>query len=816
MIIKFGNKVVSSTGKWVIKGNVTPPDPDQQVGYWIHKTTGVRTEFGLSDSSISSGVFSNPLFKTNASEIRLPDGVTSLGANALSGAPDLKTLIIPKTVTSIGNGILSNCTGFKNLYCYAQSAPSLISLGTNVGSYDLQIKVEASSYDSYRLASGWSTYYNKLFVLNDLIPGSRIHSGYTVRTTPMVLNNPNNLIIENICFDSDFYKHTYSIIIWGGQNIIIRNCKFRGMGRLRSIHVTGATNVVIYNCVFENVNMGIRLEQCTGPARVFSNDFINIRGFIDGGPILGGACQITYASGSDVRVQDNIYQGQVGESAIEDVYNLYSCAFSDSNYMINRNNWIREGGPGDTSGGALIGDDDGQIKSKNAIIENNIFVQPGQYGLSIAGGTNGIIRNNKVYTPKRPWTNVGIIGINWAGGKSTGTVIENNQIKWTNRQGNDAPYWVHETVQPIGGWETNNFNAPINENILPAKIATLFPKESNTTVKGWWENTSFSKELITLNSSFISSGVFTRPSWYLNALRVFVPSGVTSLNNSFNGSTSLKELTLPDSLTTIGDNSLNGTILNELEIPQNVTNIGANNLNVKHLIFKSSVPPTISSTQNLTTVQTITVPDGSLSAYQSVFSPLGKSSSVRQRNYDNGYWIATNGQSFPITLDHEFIWGRMMVAPAPEGKPSIREVKIPGGIKYVVGNFLLNATGLQKVILPDTVQSIGGAAFKGCTALTSINIPHGVKTITQELIRGCTSLTSITIPSTVDYIGASAFFDLGAITVRFLSTTPPSCDVNLDFFNSLSNKTIRVPAGSVNAYKTAPRWSNYASIIVAD
>ena len=74
--------------------------------------------------------------------------------------------------------------------------------------------------------------------------------------------------------------------------------------------------------------------------------------------------------------------------------------------------------------------------------------------------------------------------------------------------------------------------------------------------------------------------------------------------------------------------------------------------------------------------------------------------------------------------------------------------------------------------------------------LTSINIPEGVTSIGNNAFAYCTSLTNVTC----------------------LATTPPSLGTDV-FKNSSALTEIRVPAGSVDAYKAA--WSTYADKIVA-
>ena len=42
------------------------------------------------------------------------------------------------------------------------------------------------------------------------------------------------------------------------------------------------------------------------------------------------------------------------------------------------------------------------------VIEDNILVNPGQYGIGIAGGANMIVRRNKIFGEVLPWANVGL------------------------------------------------------------------------------------------------------------------------------------------------------------------------------------------------------------------------------------------------------------------------------------------------------------------------------------------------------------------------------------------------------------------------
>lgn len=102
-----------------------------------------------------------------------------------------------------------------------------------------------------------------------------------------------------------------------------------------------------------------------------------------------------------------------------------------------------------------------------------------------------------------------------------------------------------------------------------------------------------------------------------------------------------------------------------------------------------------------------------------------------------------------------------------------------------------NLTNVTEEML-DGITKIRIRAFRGCSSLTSIEIPKIVTSIELEAFRDCNSLTSVTV----------------------LATTPPTLGTDA-FSDTHSSLKIYVPSGSVNAYKAASGWSDYASKIQA-
>ena len=114
--------------------------------------------------------------------------------------------------------------------------------------------------------------------------------------------------------------------------------------------------------------------------------------------------------------------------------------------------------------------------------------------------------------------------------------------------------------------------------------------------------------------------------------------------------------------------------------------------------------------------------------------------------------------------------------------------------------------------IPSTVTSIGTGAFQECTNLTSITLPEGLTYISNGGFSGCTSLTEVTIPSTVTSIGMGAFNDCtNLISIIVFPKTPPSLANTAAISDATTS--IYVPDASVDAYKQATNWSNFADII---
>lgn len=73
---------------------------------------------------------------------------------------------------------------------------------------------------------------------------------------------------------------------------------------------------------------------------------------------------------------------------------------------------------------------------------------------------------------------------------------------------------------------------------------------------------------------------------------------------------------------------------------------------------------------------------------------------------------------------------------------------------------------------------------------------------------------SVVIPNSMVSIGNMAFYNCSSLTsVTINAVTPPT--LGMSAFDGTNNCSIYVPAGSVDAYKSASNWSTYAGRIQA-
>lgn len=165
----------------------------------------------------------------------------------------------------------------------------------------------------------------------------------------------------------------------------------------------------------------------------------------------------------------------------------------------------------------------------------------------------------------------------------------------------------------------------------------------------------------------------------------------------------------------------------------------------------------------------------------------------------------------------------------------VREMNFPDGLKIIWTQTCKDCTELSSVTFGNDTLQIGLYAFEGCVNLENVTFNDGLYSIQQRAFKDC-AIKHINIPDSVNiiwnyaftgcpvetfeigsgikYLAYGAFRDMSQLTTITVHAVEPPHLSSDSFNNNTSLTEIRVPAGSVDAYKAAYTWSNMADKIV--
>lgn len=163
------------------------PNSVKTIGDSAFRACSALTECSLPSGiqSIGNSAFTNSI---SLAFINLPNGITSLGNAVFQGCKNFRYINIPNSLTSIPNycfydcdglsdielhsGVTSigsyafyNCDGIYSMTLHSTTPPTLGSNALANTSSSLKIYVPSSAVDTYKAASGWSSYANKIYAI---------------------------------------------------------------------------------------------------------------------------------------------------------------------------------------------------------------------------------------------------------------------------------------------------------------------------------------------------------------------------------------------------------------------------------------------------------------------------------------------------------------------------------------------------------------------------------------------------------------------------------------------------------------------------
>ena len=150
------------------------------------------------------------------------------------------------------------------------------------------------------------------------------------------------------------------------------------------------------------------------------------------------------------------------------------------------------------------------------------------------------------------------------------------------------------------------------------------------------------------------------------------------------------------------------------------------------------------------------------------------------------------------------------------GCTPLSSITIPNSVTFIDEAAFASCTSLTSITIPDSVTTFKQQVFMGCSNLTSVTLSHSVTKLESEMFRNCTSIKKITIPQNYTELGSYCFYSCDSLEDLYFERQLPPTITERTFNNMPNTYTIHVPAASLNAYKSADVWSQYADKIVGD
>ena len=303
-----------------------------------------------------------------------------------------------------------------------------------------------------------------------------------------------------------------------------------------------------------------------------------------------------------------------------------------------------------------------------------------------------------------------------------------------------------------------------------------------------------------------------------------------------------------DCCQTIDSDACSGwTYLTSVTISDNVTSLGANSFydtpRVEHLEIGSGITQINQSyTFNNTGISASTKPDLDLSANVGLNVGDGSFNSCYFNNVIFPKNCTLSSKSFQNCSASTLLFGSGTIISKVGTFSSaffgstILNIDLNG--VALIGDYAFsNTSGYTSITIPSSVTNFGRYAFNRVSTLNSVTIDYDSNatlgynqffsssitsltigshptSIGESMFSNCTKLTTLVIPSNISSINSSAFYNCSGLTsITVHSTTPPTLVSSA--FNNTNDCPIYVPSESVDAYKAADGWKDYASRIKA-
>ena len=214
--------------------NVSFYDPDSNPLKYAHHLYNYGDE--IKDLIIPNEVTSIGKYAfygcSGLASVTIPNSVTSIGNDAFAGCTGLSIVTIPNSVTTIGDNAFSNCSILNEVYSYITD-PLHITMGYNVFSpynSNRTLYVPEGTFEVYSTYSRWSDYFGSIVEME--FEPTAIAESIQLNVTTAGLNEGATLLLTAMVQPED---GTSKIMNWASSNPSVATVDDNGLVTTHSV-----------------------------------------------------------------------------------------------------------------------------------------------------------------------------------------------------------------------------------------------------------------------------------------------------------------------------------------------------------------------------------------------------------------------------------------------------------------------------------------------------------------------------------------------------------------------------------------------------
>ena len=646
-------------------------------------------------------------YSGNATALYIPDEidgheVVAIGDRAFQNRTDLRTVMIPDSVTEIEAYSFNNCTNLSNVTL----SKSLKYMGGRAfGSCEKITQIEIPKSLDNCGNSGYASYHGPFGACSGLKKitfeegTTEISSGLFRGCTWLEEINIPNSVTE---IESSSFEDCINLVSVNIPDSVIKigNEAFAGCKKIESINIPDSVTEIggstFANCSkLSNVKLSKNLEYMGG--RAFGScekiTQIEIPKSLDNcgnsgyasyhGPF--GACsglkKITFEEGT-TEISSGLFRGCTGLEEInipDSVTEIESSSFEDSINLVS------------------VNIPDSVIKIGNEAFAGCEKIE----SINIPDSVTEI--GERTFANCSKLSNVKLSkNLEYMGGRAFGSCEKITQIE------------IPKSLDNCGNSGYASYHGPFGACSGLKKI--IFEEGTKEISNNLFRGCTGLEE-ISIPASVIKIERYTFADC-TNLKNVYFSNGVKNVeNNAFTNCTSLTKVNIPDTVDSIGNSAFSGcTNLIEVHLPDKL---------------KETASDTFSGCKKLTAIN-----------FPSTLTTIGNS--------------AFSGcESLPEAILPSGV--EKIETNAFKNCKAMKKAVVPDTVSSIGSSAFYGCEALADITLGSKLKKIESQTFYGCTVLPSIVLPYNVTTIGDSAFVNCTKLTQITVPRNTTSIASNAF-----------------------------------------------------------